>query len=128
MGSDGAEASGSGMLSFTGSLKVYVAVEPCDMRKSFEGLSALTANALKQDVRSGALFVFSNRPRNRLKILYWDGTGLWVLSKRLERGSYSWPRGEEKSVQLRPEAFAMLTDGVELHGAKMRPRYDREKE
>ena len=116
------------MLSFTGSLKVYVAVEPCDMRKSFEGLSALTTNALKQDVRSGALFVFSNRPRNRLKILYWDGTGLWVLSKRLERGSYSWPRGEEKSVQLRPEAFAMLTDGVELHGAKMRPWYDREKE
>ncbi len=116
------------MLSFTGSLKVYVAVEPCDMRKSFEGLSALTANALKQDGRSGALLVFSNRPRNRLKILYWDGTGLWVLSKRLERGSYSWPRGEEKSVQLRPEAFAMLTDGVELHGAKMRPWYDREKE
>ena len=116
------------MLSFTGSLKVYVAVEPCDMRKSFEGLSALTANALKQDVCSGALFVFSNRPRNRLKILYWDGTGLWVLSKRLERGSYSWPKGEEKSVQLRPEAFAMLTDGVELHGAKMRPWYDREKE
>ena len=50
------------------------------------------------------------------------------MSKRLERGSYSWPKGEEKSVQLRPEAFAMLTDGVELHGAKMRPWYDREKE
>ena len=113
------------MLSFTGNLKVYVAVEPCDMRKGFEGLSALTAHVLNQEVRSGALFVFSNRPRNRLKILYWDGTGLWVLNKRLERGSYSWPRGEEKSVQLRPEAFAMLTDGVELHGAKMRPWYDR---
>jgi len=113
------------MLSFTGNLKVYVAVEPCDMRKGFEGLSALTAHALNQEVRSGALFVFSNRRRNRLKILYWDGTGLWVLNKRLERGSYSWPRGEEKSVQLRPEAFAMLTDGVELHGAKMRPWYDR---
>jgi len=116
------------MLSFTGSVKVYVAVEPCDMRKSFEGLAALVTTVLKQDLRSGALFVFSNRPRNRLKILYWDGTGLWVLSKRLERGSYSWPKGEEKSVQLRPEAFAMLTDGVELHGAKMRPWYDREKE
>jgi transposase len=113
------------MLSFTASLKIYVAVEPCDMRKSFEGLSALTTTALNQDVRNGALFVFSNERRNRLKILYWDGTGLWVLAKRLERGTYSWPRGEEKSIELRPEALAMLTDGIELHGAKMRPWYDR---
>jgi transposase len=113
------------MLSFTGSLKIYVAVEPCDMRKSFQGLSALTATALHQDVRSGALFVFSNRTRNRLKILYWDGTGLWVLAKRLERHTYSWPKGEEKVICLRPEALAMLTDGVQLHGAKMRPWYDR---
>lgn len=113
------------MLSFTGSLKIYVAVEPCDMRKGFQGLSALTATALHQDVRSGALFVFSNRTRNRLKILYWDGTGLWVLAKRLERHTYSWPKGEEKVICLRPEALAMLTDGVQLHGAKMRPWYDR---
>jgi IS66 Orf2 like protein len=57
---------GARMLSFTGSLKVYVAVEPCDMRKSFEGLAALVTTVLKQDLRSGALFVFSNRPRNRV--------------------------------------------------------------
>jgi transposase len=113
------------MLSFTGSLKIYVAVEPCDMRKSFEGLAALVTTGLNQDLRGGALFVFSNRPRNRLKILYWDTTGLWVMAKRLERGSYSWPQGEEKTVQLRPEALAMLTDGIDLRGAKMRPWYDR---
>ena len=113
------------MLSFTASLKIYVAVEPCDMRKSFEGLAAQVTTVLKRDLHSGALFVFSNRPRNRLKILYWDRTGLWVLAKRLERGTYSWPRGEEKSIELRPEALAMLTDGIELHGAKMRPWYDR---
>ena len=113
------------MLSFTGSLKIYVAVEPCDMRKSYEGLAALVTTGLQQDLRSGALFVFSNRTRNRLKILYWDTTGLWVMAKRLERGSYSWPQGEEKAVQLRPEALAMLTDGIDLRGAKMRPWYDR---
>jgi len=113
------------MLSFTGSLKIYVAVEPCDMRKSFEGLSGLTTTTLKQDVREGALFVFSNRTRNRLKILYWDGSGLWVLAKRLERGTFSWPQGEEKVIRLRPEALAMLTDGVDLRGVKMRPWYDR---
>jgi transposase len=68
---------------------------------------------------------YVTRFRNRLKILYWDNTGLWVMAKRLERGSYSWPQGEEKAVQLRPEALAMLTDGIDLRGAKMRPWYDR---
>ena len=115
------------MLSFTGSLKIYLAVEPCDLRKSFEGLSALTATALQRDLREGALFVFGNRARTRLKILYWDGTGLWVMTKRLEEGTFSWPKAEgQKSVALRPEAFAMLTDGIDLRGAKMRPWYERE--
>jgi len=113
------------MLSFTGSLKIYVAVEPCDLRKSFEGLSGLATTVLQQDIRGGSLFVFSNRTRNRLKILYWDGTGLWVMAKRLEEGTFSWPQGEQKVIRLRPEALAMLTDGVDLRGAKMRPWYDR---
>ncbi|MEI9999170.1 MAG: IS66 family insertion sequence element accessory protein TnpB [Verrucomicrobiota bacterium] len=114
------------MLSFTASLKIYVAVEPCDMRKSFEGLSALTTTALNQDVRNGALSLFfSNERRNRLKILYWDGTGIWVMAKRLEKGTFSWPEGEEKVIRLRSEALAMLTGGVDLRGAKMRPWYDR---
>jgi len=113
------------MLSFSGSLKIYVAVEPCDMRKGFEGLMAMTATVFKQDVRSGALFAFSNRRRSRIKVLYWDGSGLWVLSKRLEKGTFSWPSGEEKTVQLRPEAWTMLTDGVDLRGVKMRPWYER---
>ena len=113
------------MLSFTGSLKIYVAVDGCDMRKSFEGLQALAVTALNRDIRDGALFVFSNRRRTRLKILYWDGTGLWVMAKRLEEGTFSWPQGERKVITLRPEAFAMLTDGVDLRGGKMRPWYDR---
>jgi transposase len=95
------------MLSFTASLKIYVAVEPCDMRKSFEGLAALVTNALKQDVRSGALFVFSNERRNRLKILYWDGSGIWVMAKRLEQGKFSWPEGEERGD---PVAVGSLGD------------------
>ena len=95
------------------------------MRKSFEGLQALVTTVLDQEIRDGALFVFSNRRRTRLKILYWDGTGLWVMAKRLEEGTFSWPQGERKVITLRPEAFAMLTDGVDLRGAKMRPWYDR---
>jgi transposase len=116
------------MLSFSGSLKIYVAADPCDMRKSFEGLSGLTINVLKKDLREGALFVFCNRSRNRLKILYWDGSGLWVMAKRLEKGTFSWPiNPEEKVITLRAEALAMLTDGVDLRGTKMRPWYEREK-
>lgn len=117
------------MLSFTGSLKVFLALEPCDMRKSFNGLHALARERLEEDPRSGALFVFSNRSHTRLKILYWDGTGLWVMIKRLEKGTFSWPRNVESSVaklKLSPEALAMLTDGVDLRGARMRPWYERE--
>jgi transposase len=114
------------MLSFSGQLKIYVAVEGCDMRKSFEGLSGLVQSHLEQDLRAGALFVFSNRQRTRLKILYWDGSGLWVLAKRLEQGTFSWPKADAKVVSLRPEALAMLTDGIDLRGAKMRPWYERE--
>lgn len=70
------------MLSFSGSLKVFVALEPADMRKGFNGLHGLITEKLREDPRSGALFVFTNRRRTRLKILCWDGTGLWVLTKR----------------------------------------------
>jgi len=75
------------MLSFSGSLKVFVALEACDMCKGFNWLHALVTERLGEDPRAGALFVFSNRRLTRIKILCWDGTGLWVLTKRLEQGS-----------------------------------------
>jgi len=115
------------MLSFTGALKVFLAVEPCDLRKSFNGLHAIVTEKLKEDPRAGALFVFCNRRRTRLKILFFDGTGLWVCTKRLEEGTFSWPRSVERNkIILTPEALSMLTDGVDLRGAKMRPWYERE--
>ncbi len=117
------------MLSFSGSLKVFVAVEACDLRKGFNGLHALASERLGEDPRQGALFVFCNRRHTRIKILYWDGTGLWVLTKRLERGTFAWPKAVEPGTTklcLRAEALAMLTDGVDLRGAKLRPWYERE--
>ncbi len=118
------------MLTFPGGMRVWLSLEPCDMRKGFEGLSALVQNQLQESPTRGALFVFTNRPRNRLKILYWDGTGLWVCVKRLEEGTFSWPKPSEANqmkLALRPEALALLTDGVEMKGAKFRPWYEREK-
>jgi len=117
------------MLSLSGSLNVYVAVEPCDMRKSFNGLYAVAVEILKEDPLSGAVFVFCNRRRNRLKMLYWDGTGLWVLAKRLEKGTFCWPKSADvkaKKLKLTPEALAMLTDGIDLRDGARRPWYDRE--
>ena len=117
------------MLSFTGGLKVFVALEPVDLRKSFSGLEGLVSERLGEDLRQGALFVFTNRRHTRLKILYWDGTGLWLAIKRLEEGTFSWPKCIEPGrvkLKLTPEALALLTDGIDLRGAKLRPWYERE--
>lgn len=117
------------MLNFTGSLKVFVALEPCDLRMSFNGLHALVRERLREDPLQGALFVFSNRSNTRLKMLYWDGTGMWVLMKRLERGTFSWPKPSESGavkLRLAPEALALLTDGVDLRGGRLRAWYERD--
>jgi len=117
------------MLSFSGSLKVLVAIEACDMRKGFNGLAALVEQRLGEDLKAGALFVFSDRRHTRIKILCWDGTGIWLLTKRLEQGTFSWPKHLEPQVtklKLTPQALAMLADGVDLRGAKLRPWYERE--
>lgn len=77
------------MLSFPGSLKVFVAVEPCDIRRSFNGLHDAVITKLNEAPRSGSIFAFTNKRRTLLKILYWDGSGIWVLAKRLERGTFA---------------------------------------
>ena len=115
------------MLSFAGSLKVFIALEAVDLRAGVNTLHALVAERLKEDTRSGALFVFTKR-RRLIKVLYWDGTGMWLMSKRLEEGTFFWPRAAQEGqskLELAPEAFAMLTDGIDLRGAKLRPWYER---
>jgi transposase len=116
------------MLSFSGSLRIFIALDPCDMRAGINTLYALVGERLKEDVKTGALFVFTNKRRRLLKILYWDGTGCWLLTKRLERGTYSWPRAAavgQTKLALKPEAFAMLTDGIDMHAASPRGWYER---
>lgn len=118
------------MLTFSGGLRVFLALEPCDMRKGFDGLAGLVTESLQESVTSGALFVFTNRRHTRLKILFWDRTGLWVCTKRLETGTFSWPAPDSassgKKLALTPEALALLTDGVDLRGGKLRAWYQRD--
>ena len=102
------------MLSISHPTRVYLATQPVDMRKQFDGLWALAEQVLGEDPFSGALFLFTNKGRNRLKILYWDGTGVWVFAKRLEEGRLSWPTGSQAGkVSLTPEAFQLLLCGVD---------------
>jgi transposase len=114
------------MLSFPHSLRIYLAVEAVDMRKHFDGLWALAQERLREDPRSGALFVFTNRSRDRLKILYWDGTGPWVLAKRLEKGRFTWPiGGDAVKLSLTPEALTMLLAGIDLKDGVKKAWYER---
>ena len=102
------------MLNLSAATRVFVALQPVDLRGSFNRLAALVQTQLAQDPLSGHLFVFANRPRNRLKILFWDGTGLWVCAKRLEQGRFTWPRGEGVSVTWRGERLSALLSGLEV--------------
>ena len=101
-------------MNLTGATRVLVATDPVDLRGSFNRLHGLVVGQLKDDPLSGHLFVFTNRRHNRIKVLYWDGSGLWVCAKRLERGRFTWPRSEQGRVSLRGEEFNALLHGLEV--------------
>ena len=114
------------MLAFPSAVKIFVAVQPVDMRKQFNGLWSAASEQLKEDPKNGAVFAFINKDRTRLKLLYWDGTGVWVLAKRLEKGRFSWPSGTDKTkLAFMPEALAMLIGGIELRHGSLKPWYER---
>ena len=115
------------MLSFHAHLKVFVATAPCDLRASFTGLWNAAQSQMGEDPRSGALFVFGNRRKNRIKILYFDGTGVIVLAKRLEEGCFNFPQSAGESsakIRLAPQALQLLLDGVDLKQGARRAWYE----
>jgi transposase len=97
------------MLAISGSARIFLYREPTDLRKGFEGLSALLQN-MSENITSGSLFVFINRPRNRMKVLYWDGEGLAIWYKRLEKGTFARKQIVEANIGRRE--FLMLLEGV----------------
>jgi transposase len=120
------------MIHLPASVRVYLATSPCDMRRSFDGLHALVNAVLQLDAFAGHLFVFANRRRDRVKILYWDRDGFAVWSKRLEEGTYAMPfaeSGSDASEEVRREITAQelgaLLSGIDLSQAKRRKRYRR---
>ena len=95
------------------------------MRKGFEGLYGLVRDRLQCEPLSGHVFLFSNAQRNRLKLLVFDGSGLWVCAKRLEKGRFRWPQAQagQTKIVLRHEELAMLLGGIDLAEARRRPWY-----
>ena len=114
------------MLSISPAIRIFVHALPTDMRKHFDGLSAIVTQSFGRDVLHGDYFVFLNRPRNRCKILFWDHDGLVVWAKRLERGSFQVPPGGDAAslaIEVDSVTLAMMIGGVDLDTAKRRKRY-----
>ena len=117
------------MMGLTNNLRIFLALQPVDMRKSFNGLSIIAEQLIVGGLRGGALFVFTNKRRNHFKALYYDRTGVCVLAKRLEKGTFAWPspsQPDQQQITLTAEALHLLFDGVDLRGATLRPWYERD--
>jgi transposase len=103
--------------------RIYLAAGATDLRKSFEGLTDLVRHRFQEDPLSGHLFVFSNRRKTRVKVLYWDGSGTWVCAKRLAKGCYSWPKtapGETGALRVLAEELTLLLSGIDLEQTRTR--------
>jgi transposase len=105
-------------------VRVFLCTRPTDMRKGFDGLTGLVQECFSQDLLTGHLFLFLNRRRDRIKILYFDRDGLVIWYKRLEAGSFEMPSTTERDgVELQPAQLAMILSGIDLRSARQRKRF-----
>lgn len=115
------------MLSLPPSVRMYVARGVTDMRKSFDTLAALVIDVIEEDPQSGHLFLFLNRRRDRIKILWWDRSGYCLLAKRLEHGQFrvfDRADGTAGSFEMSSSELALILEGIDLRGARRRPSHD----
>jgi transposase len=116
------------VLTLPASVRIYIAAEPVDLRRGFDGLAAATRSLIREDPLNGHLFVFLNRRRNRIKLLVWDRTGYLLLYKRLERGTFqlpSEPAAGQRHVEVDAGELGLMLEGVDLRGAVRRERWRR---
>lgn len=112
------------MLSASPATRVFLAAGATDMRRSFNTLSAMVRNELAGNPVSGHIYVFCNKRRDRIKAVFFDGSGLWVCAKRLEKGTFSWPESDHiHAVELSREELAALLGGLDLHHTRRRRWY-----
>jgi transposase len=101
------------MLTFMAERRVWLVAGVTDMRKGFDGLAALVQTQISEDPFSGQLFVFRGRRGDRVKLLWWDGDGLCLFAKRLERGRFVWPRAQSGTASLSAAQLSMLLEGID---------------
>lgn len=116
------------MLTWSPSVRVFLARGATDLRKSFDGLAAVTQQVLGEDPQAGHLYAFCNRRRDRIRILFFDGTGYWVFAKRLEQGTFAWPdaTAQERRRELSSHELSLLLGGIDLRHTKPRKWYRRD--
>ena len=101
------------MIGPTGAVRVMVATRPVDFRKGAEGLAALVREAMQCDPFSGTIYVFRARRADRIKLIFWDGTGVCLLAKRLEDGKFCWPKIQDGAIVLSAAQFQALLEGLD---------------
>ena len=101
--------------------QVWLAVEPVDMRRGIDGLSQVVQQALGRSPCDGTAYAFRNRAGNRLKLLVWDGTGVWLCARRLHQGRFTWPQSQDTVCTLSPAEWQWLTTGVDWHRLQAMP-------
>jgi transposase len=114
------------MLTLPPSVRIFLCLSPADMRRSLDGLAALTREILREDPLSGHLFVYFNRRRDRAKILFWDRSGLCLYYKRLEKGTFRLSAFEDPKssrAEIESAELALILEGIELAHAKRRSRF-----
>lgn len=92
---------------------IWLVVDPVDMRRGIDGLSMVVQQVLRLAPASGAAFVFRNRPGNRIKVLFWDGTGVWLCQRRLHQGRFIWPKADAPCFSVTDEQWQWLVTGVD---------------
>jgi transposase len=97
----------------SGPVRVMVALQPIDFRKGMDGLAALVQESLKSDPFTGVIYVFRSKRADKLKLIFWDGTGLVLVSKRLEGGKFRWPKVADGVMRLSPAQFSALAEGLD---------------
>ena len=111
------------MLMLSPAVKIFLCSQATDMRRSFDKLAEMTRSVLAQDPLSGHLFVFFNRPRDRVKILFWDRSGFCLYYKRLEEGAFRVPKLDTGGVQIDAAELALILEGIDLAGATRHKRF-----
>lgn len=109
------------MLTLSSAHRVYLASGATDLRKSIDGLAALVQEGFGLNPFTASLFVFCNRERNKLKLLYWEHNGFWLFYRRLERGTFQWPTGSEPAVVVSARELRWLLDGLALSQRQAHP-------